>query len=513
MSQITCIAPSIDSLSKVCLSILSDEKHCQYHKDLNVKLTKQYKKISNKLGNVLFIKINEIKKNNFNEQIEELIKKYSLLKKCYEIREECRISCYLPEYWDTGHSIQFKLLDQKANECFNRLSEFFRIIETFNKNIEYQNQLNQLNSLKQEREELIIKQQLKKEQAEFKVQQNNEHQKKKEEDKVMKIAESELTFKALEIVSNNNSKLFQDSWDKLYKIFPKYLSVGSFPMEIHSFLKLLMILHNNIISIGHNEESYKQALNKAGEFVSEEEFINTLGLCKFLHVCSLIHHKNSKNDMNEYKILIDKFNSLLLKKFEKDLSLKRKDISCLTEILLSALNNKNDINNKNNDVLIQIKQNISKLEFIMEAIILIPFYPKLNKVQISNVLELTPLIKEGIEIGTVSAQVYDDFKEFNKVCNDWKVDKNTGTFSCSELETKMFLPTHKIQDENVYFLKKKAPKILKPLFKGQPAVCISKDIDILISNGKIIVFTAGILMACIDNLNLFKEIYNVLESQ
>src|SRR5690242_20357988 len=106
---------SIEIIQRCSNYVIGDSDHCLYHRSIAQPLYMKYNKFCDKVQNF---------KYDLND-VENLLKYYSLLNEAYNARRDHRKIAYIPEYYDRGHNFQFEILNEKITQCELWLSVLF----------------------------------------------------------------------------------------------------------------------------------------------------------------------------------------------------------------------------------------------------------------------------------------------------------------------------------------------------------------------------------------------------
>lgn len=121
--------------NKRCSNLTNEfSNHCKDHYFESIKLYKKYKKICNVAYS---LDINKTFKN-LNEQVKYLFNCYKWLMRAFDSRLKHRNYSFVPECYDDGHNLQFKIIKDKINVCEQELQKIYEYFDQ-NKKLENNN--------------------------------------------------------------------------------------------------------------------------------------------------------------------------------------------------------------------------------------------------------------------------------------------------------------------------------------------------------------------------------------
>ncbi|AYV83897.1 MAG: hypothetical protein Hyperionvirus13_40 [Hyperionvirus sp.] len=119
-----CCAPHVEEKDKRCPNEtnMRSSHHCDDHFGKAIQLYKKYKLLSDKVYNM----DPEREFRDRGKKIQYLNRCIDLYRKAYEARMIHRNFAFVPECFDYGHNLQFKIIQGKIDVCEEKLEEIYR---------------------------------------------------------------------------------------------------------------------------------------------------------------------------------------------------------------------------------------------------------------------------------------------------------------------------------------------------------------------------------------------------
>lgn len=121
-----CKGSMLDSDERCNLQRVTED-HCDWHQKKCVKLYKTYKKSSERAYSTSMPIINLIE---WKESIRQIYNRYILFMRAWEDRKVHRDLCYMSEFWDRGHDIQFEIMNREIMKCEEAIYEIIDYVES-----------------------------------------------------------------------------------------------------------------------------------------------------------------------------------------------------------------------------------------------------------------------------------------------------------------------------------------------------------------------------------------------